>query len=102
VSDEKTDVVEPAAPVETPAAEVPAEAPKPKRKPKATPVLTVKPSSEAATQQPESAPEAEKEPLPLAFATRALLVFVKAHRTAGDADLEAAVADVEASLAAQA
>jgi hypothetical protein len=35
-------------------------------------------------------------------AARALLVFVKAHRVAGDEDLEVALARVEAALAAQA
>jgi hypothetical protein len=80
-------------------AEVPIEAPEP---PPVTPVLTVVPSSQSETQQPESAPEVEEAPLSLVDAVSVLLVYVKAHRTAGDADLEAAVADVEASLAAQA
>lgn len=67
-----------------------------------TPVLVAVPSSQNETQQPESAPEVEKETLPLNEVVSVLLVYVKAHRTAGDADLEAAVAGVEASLAAQA
>lgn len=70
--------------------------------PVVVPVLQQTPSSESETQQPEEAPVAVEPPLPLEDAVRVLLVYVKAHRTAGDADLEAAVADVEASLAAQA
>lgn len=74
--------------------EAPAETP-------VVPVLAQQPSSASETQQPEATPAVEKAPLPLEDAASVLLVYVKAHRTAGDADLEAAVADVEASLAAQ-
>jgi hypothetical protein len=119
VSDETNDVVaevpaeadavaaEPVAP-EVPAVEVPEAVQAAVEEfvndssPPVTPVLTVVPSSQSDTQQPEAAPEVEEAPLPLVDAVSVLLVYVKAHRTAGDADLEAAVADVEASLAAQA
>lgn len=70
--------------------------------PPVVPVVAQAPSSASTTQQPESAPGVEKVPLSLEDAARALLIFVKAHRTAGDADLEAAVADVEAALAQEA
>jgi hypothetical protein len=65
------------------------------------PVVAQQPSSASTTQQPEVAPEASVEPLPLQDAVKAVLIFVKAHRTVGDSDLDAAVADVEAALAAQ-
>lgn len=65
-------------------------------------VVAQQPSSANETQQPESAPEAAVEqPLSLQDAVKALLIFVKAHRTIGDADLAASVADVEAALSAQ-
>lgn len=67
----------------------------------AVPVLQRVPSSASPTQQPESAPEVDKEPLPLADAVRALLIFVKGRRIVGDADLDAAIADVETELSAQ-
>lgn len=67
----------------------------------AVPVVAQQPSSASATQQPEVAPEAVDEPLSLQDAVKAVLTFVKAHRTVGDSDLDAAVADVEAALAAQ-
>lgn len=99
---------EPVAP-EQPAVEVPTEAlaPEPEAVPAVEvpvlPVLALQPSSANETQQPESDPNVvELAPPVLEDAVRVLLVYVKAHRTAGDADLEAAVADVEASLAAQA
>jgi hypothetical protein len=46
----------------------------------------------------ESASVVERDPLPLEDAVRALLVLVHEHRTPGDSDLNAAIADVEASL----
>jgi hypothetical protein len=67
----------------------------------AVPVVAQQPSSASTTQQPEVASEAVVEPLPLQEAVKAVLIFVKAHRTVGDSDLDAAVADVEAALAAQ-
>jgi len=67
----------------------------------AVPVVAQQPSSASVTQQPEVAPEVVSEPLPLQDAVKAVLIFVKAHRTVGDSDLDAAVADVEAVLAAQ-
>ena len=82
-----SEVVEPQAP-EQPAQE-------------AVAVVAQQPSSASGTQQPEVAVEAAAEPLPLKDAVEALLIFVKAHRTIGDSDLNAAVADVEAALSAQ-
>lgn len=67
----------------------------------ATPVASRTPSSASPTQAPEVAPETEKEPLPLADAVRVLIVYVRDHRTAGDSDLAAALADVEAALPVQ-
>lgn len=64
-----------------------------------TPVAARQPSSDSATQQPEQAPE--REPVSLEDAARAVVIFVKAHRTVGDADLGAALADLEAALPAQ-
>lgn len=64
-------------------------------------VVAQQPSSASDTQQPESTPVVVVEPLPLQDAAKALLIFVKAHRTVGDADLDAALADVEAALSAQ-
>ncbi len=65
-----------------------------------TEVSARKPSSESKTQQPESA--AKRETVSLEDAARSVVDFVKAHRTVGDADLGAAVADLEAALPAQA
>lgn len=67
----------------------------------AVPVVAQQPSSTSDTQQPEVAPEAAAEPLSLQDAVSALLIFVKSHRTVGDGDLDAALADVEAALSAQ-
>jgi hypothetical protein len=68
--------------------------------PPAVPTLQQQPSSAPA---PEPVAETEEvEPLSLEDAARDLLTYVKAHRTAGDSDLEAAVAAVEAALALQA
>ena len=63
------------------------------------PVVQQAPSSTSPTQQPEAAP-AVAAPLPLEDAVRGLLVYVKARRTVGDSDLDAALADVEAALPA--
>lgn len=65
-------------------------------------VVASQPSSASPTQAPEAAPAVVEEPMSLEDAARVLLIYVKAHRTAGDSDLEAAVADVEAALSAQA
>jgi hypothetical protein len=65
------------------------------------PVAARTPSSESETQQPEEAPETESAPVSLEDAARAVVIFVKAHRTVGDADLGAALADLEAALPAQ-
>lgn len=87
-----------AAPAEPVAAETPAEPQAPAQD--ASPAT--EPSSANETQQPETAPEAAVEqPLSLQDAVKALLIFVKAHRTIGDSDLAASVADVEAALPAQ-
>jgi hypothetical protein len=64
----------------------------------AVPVLAQAPSSASPTQAPEVAEE--RVPLSLEEAARAVVLFVRAHRTIGDADLAAAVADVEAALPA--
>ena len=85
--------ITPDPPEEAPVQEQPA--------PEPVPVDAQQPSSASDTQQPESAPEVAAEPLSLEDAVKALLIFVKAHRTIGDADLAASVADVEAALAAQ-
>ena len=99
---EQSDVVandapaaEPVAPAEA-APEAPVEAPAPEP----VPVVAQAPSSAAASQQPEVTPESLgwSQPLSLEDAARALVFYVKAHRTAGDADVEAAIADVEAAL----
>jgi hypothetical protein len=65
------------------------------------PVVARTPSSESPTQQPEEATETESAPVSLEDAARAVVIFVKAHRTVGDADLGAALADLEAALPAQ-
>lgn len=67
----------------------------------AVPVVAQQPSSASDTQQPEVAPAVVSEPLSLQDAVTALLIFVKGRRTVGDADLDAAIADVEAALPAQ-
>lgn len=90
-----SDVSPEAAPEEVAAVAPEAVAPEP------TPIVSQQPSSASETQQPEAAPEVVSEPLPLRDAVEALLIFVKAHRTVGDSDLNAALADVEAALAAQ-
>lgn len=92
-----------AAPAEPVAAETPAEPQAPAQDAvPAADVVAQQPSSANETQQPESSPEAAVEqPLSLQDAVKALLIFVKAHRTIGDADLAASVADVEAALSAQ-
>lgn len=90
----------PAAPEATPAVDPPAEPVETPTSPEATPVVARIPSSQSPTQQPESAPEVDAEPIPLADAVRVLLILVKAHRKAGDSDLESAIADVEAALEA--
>lgn len=64
-------------------------------------VVARQPSSASETQQPEQAAAVESDPLPLGDAIEALLIFVKGRRTVGDSDLDAAIADVEAALAAQ-
>lgn len=68
--------------------------------PEPVPVVAQQPSSAAASQQPQAAPESLgwDKPLSLEDAARVLLILVKAHRTAGDSDVEAAIADVEAAL----
>lgn len=71
----------------------------------ATPVVAKQPSS-AAPPAPEAeapaaeATEVEQEPTTLEYAVRVLIPFIKDHRTAGDSDLAAALADVEAALPA--
>ncbi len=62
-------------------------------------MLAAAPSNQ---KEPPTVPEVVKEPLPLKDAVEAMLVYVKDHRTAGDSDLAAAIADVEASIAAEA
>jgi hypothetical protein len=90
----------PAEPTAAPAPETPAEAPAaPAVEP--VPVVARTPSSESPTQAPEEAPETESAPVSLEDAARAVVIFVKAHRTVGDADLGAALADLEAALPAQ-
>lgn len=84
MSDMETSDVQDAAPPEVPA-------------PAAVPVVAQAPSSASPTQAPEAAPVVD-EPLSLEDAARVLILLVKAHRTAGDADVEAAIADVEAAL----
>lgn len=69
--------------------------------PVATPVVAQQPSSASNSQQPEVAPVVAKAPVPLPEAVKALLIFVKARRVVGDADLDASLDDVEAALAAQ-
>ena len=90
---EQSDVANDAASAEPVAPAVP-EAPAP-----AVPVVVQQPSSAAASQQPEADPAPGRDtPLSLEDAARVLLILVKAHRTAGDSDVEAAIADVEAAL----
>jgi hypothetical protein len=98
-----SDMNTPEVPAEVPA-EPAAPAPEAPTEPVAAepvPVLARTPSSESETQQPEEAPETESAPVSLEDAVRALVIFVKAHRTVGDADLGAALADLEAALPAQ-
>lgn len=71
----------------------------------AVPVLAQQASSASPTQAPEvvEAEEAvEREPVSLEDAASAVVLYVRAHRTIGDADLASAIADVEAALLAQA
>lgn len=94
-----SDISPEAAPAEPVAAEVAAEPQAPEQ-----PVVSVvaqQPSSASNTQQPESAPVVVSAPLSLQDAVKALLIFIKGRRTVGDADLDAAIADVEAALPAQ-
>ena len=65
--------------------------------PPAVPVLSQQPSS---TPAPEPVVE-ERPALSLEDAARVVVLFVKAHRTIGDSDLSAAIADLEAALPAQ-
>lgn len=64
----------------------------------AVPVLAQQPSSAEA---PEADEVVEQEPVSLEDAASAVVLYVRAHRTIGDADLAAAIADVEAALPAQ-
>jgi hypothetical protein len=59
------------------------------------PVLTQQPSGTPALEAEEVAEEA---PVALEDAARVVVIFVEAHRTIGDADLAAAIADVKAAL----
>lgn len=68
----------------------------------AVPVLAQQASSASPTQAPEAEEAVELEPVSLEDAARAVVLYVRAHRTIGDADLAAAIADVEAALPAQA
>jgi hypothetical protein len=96
----------PAAPAAEPAPEQPeAEAPENVNKaiveanqanaPDPVPVLTQQPSGTPALEAEEVAEEA---PVALEDAARVVVIFVEAHRTIGDADLAAAIADVKAAL----
>lgn len=103
-AEEAVPAAEPVAP-EVEAQENAAEADENEQQPaaEAVPVVAQQPSSASPTQQPEAAVEVVEEPLSLEDAVRVMLVLVKAHRKAGDADLESAIADVEAAIdAAQA
>lgn len=68
----------------------------------AVPVLAQQSSSASPTQAPEAEEAVELAPVSLEDAARAVVLYVRAHRTIGDADLAAAIADVEAALPAQA
>lgn len=86
--------VEVAEPVVAPAAEG-QQAEEQQGVPGSVPVVAQKPSNDP----PAPAPVAERsEPVSLEDAVRVMLILVKAHRTAGDSDLGAAIADVEAAL----
>lgn len=71
------------------------------KKPEAVPTTAQQPSSADATPVEEAEDVTEQEPVSLEDAARAVVIFVKAHRTVGDADLGAALADLEAALPAQ-
>lgn len=68
----------------------------------AVPVLAQQPSSADASEAAEGDEVVEQEPVSLEDAARVVVLYVRAHRTIGDADLAAAIADVEAALPAQA
>ena len=74
--------------------DVPVEAPV---APEAVPVVAQQASS---TPVEQPAVEASA-PVPLEDAVRVLLILVQDHRRPGDADVDAAIADVEAALSAK-
>jgi hypothetical protein len=109
VSDMNESDIAPDAPADAPAAEPAPEQPEAEapendeaaeQTPEAVPVLAQVPSSDP-THDPNTE-VAEEAPVSLEDAARVVVIYVKAHRTIGDADLAAAVADVEAALTAQA
>jgi len=59
------------------------------------PVFAQQPSSASETQQPEVVAEVA-EPRSLVDATRDLVALIEAHRTVGDSDVQAAIADIKA------
>ena len=106
-----SDMNTPEVPAEEPAAApaVEAEAAKPVEEPTplgaisekptdTTPVVTQQPSNEDV--KPEKAPERER--LSLKDAARVVTILVRGHRTIGDAELGAAIDDLEAALPADA
>ena len=64
----------------------------------ATPVVAQAPSSSVAQ---EVVADVERAVLSVEDAVRNLIALVKDHRRAGDSDVEAAMADVDAALAAK-
>lgn len=86
--------VAPEAPAE-PVAAVPVEAPVVE----ATPVVAAQPSSQVGVPAPVVV---EREPVSLVDAAAAVVFLVQQHRTIGDADLGAAVSDLEDALALEA
>ena len=80
----------PAVPVETSAVETPA--------PVVTPVVAQTPSSSVVH---EVVAEVESKVVSLEDAVRNLVALVKNHRRAGDVDVEAAMKDVDAAIAAK-
>lgn len=67
--------------------------------PQPVPVVATQPSSASDTQAPEAAPKRER--MSFEDAVRALVEHVRAHRTAGNVDVENALSDVEAGLPAK-
>jgi hypothetical protein len=104
MSDTQGDVTEPEVPADAPAPVEPAAPEAPPEVPaEPTPAVPVLQQAASSADEPEDEPDADEDETTVSLedAARAVVLFVEAHRTIGDADLAAAVADVKAALPAQ-